>query len=194
MAIRKCPLETLELMIVESLPLSGLKKIKRSSFSDHRGFFSRLFCEKTLKAAGFIKPVSQINHSVTLKQGSIRGLHAQRPPHSEMKLVTCLSGKIWDVAVDIRKNSPTFLKWYATVLSEENQDSLLIPEGFAHGFQSLSNNTCLIYCHSHGYEPSFEIRLHPKDPMLNIDWPLEIQDLSEKDQEAAFIEPQFQGI
>ena len=93
MAIRKCPLETLELMIVESLPLSGLKKIKRSSFSDHRGFFSRLFCEKTLKAAGFIKPVSQINHSLTLKKGSIRGLHAQRPPHSEMKLVTCLCSR-----------------------------------------------------------------------------------------------------
>lgn len=194
MAIRECPLETLGLMIVDSLPLSGLKKIKRASFSDHRGFFSRLFCEKTLKTEGFLKSVSQINHSVTLKKGSIRGLHAQYPPHAEMKLVTCLSGKIWDVAVDIRKNSPTFLKWYATILSEENQESLLIPEGFAHGFQSLSDNTCLIYCHSHGYEPSFELRLHPQDPALTINWPLEVQDLSKKDQEAAFIGPQFEGM
>ena len=110
------------------LPLSGLKRVERQNLGDARGFLSRLFCADELAAAGWRKPVAQINQTVTTRRGAVRGMHFQRPPHAEMKLVTCLRGAIFDVAVDLRKGSPTFLRWHAEELSSENRRALLIPE------------------------------------------------------------------
>ena len=130
---------------VKDLPLQGLKLIERSRNSDSRGFLSRLFCREELIAAGWNKPIAQINHTYTSKQGAVRGMHFQKEPYTEMKLVSCVRGKIWDVAVDLRENSSTFLESYGEILSDENNAALLIPEGFAHGFQALTDNCELIY-------------------------------------------------
>ena len=123
---------------IQSTPLSGLQVITRQMLGDHRGFLSRLFCADELAQAGWTKPIAQINHTYTAKKGTVRGMHFQHPPHAEMKLVSCIRGEVWDVAVDLRANSPTFLHWHAEVLSADNHKALLIPEGFAHGFQTLS--------------------------------------------------------
>jgi dTDP-4-dehydrorhamnose 3,5-epimerase len=133
---------------VEATPLSGLKLIQRQKLEDSRGFFSRFFCAEELANAGFAQPVAQMNHTLTRRRGSVRGLHFQYPPHAEDKLVSCLHGEIFDVAIDIRRDSPTFLHWHAEKLSAENGRSLLIPKGFAHGFQALTDDAELLYVHS----------------------------------------------
>lgn len=176
------------------LPLAGLKLIERVCLDDERGSFSRLFCARELKAAGWVKPVVQVNHSITYRKGTVRGLHFQYPPYSEMKLVTCTRGKIWDIAVDIRSGSSTFLKWHAEILTAQNRRALLIPEGFAHGFQALSNQVELCYFSSSPYCPKAEGGLNPIDPLLNIRWPLQITILSRKDKRWPFICKNFAGI
>ena len=117
-------------------PLSHLKLVQRKTIEDHRGFLSRFYCADEFRMAGITKPIAQINHALTRKKGAVRGLHFQHPPHAETKLVSCLKGEIWDVAVDIRSGSPTFLQWHGEILSEANRKSMLIPEGYAHGFQA----------------------------------------------------------
>ncbi len=129
-------------------PLDGLKVIIRKPIEDPRGFFCRFFCAEEFLEAGFQKSISQINHTFTRGKGAVRGLHFQYPPHAEGKIVSCLRGEVYDVAVDIRKGSPTFLHWHGEILSAANQRSLLIPEGFAHGFQTLTENCELLYLHS----------------------------------------------
>ena len=114
---------------ISDLSLAGLKLITRQRLGDSRGFLSRLFCAEELAAAGWVKPVAQINHTYTAIRGTLRGMHFQRPPHAEMKLVSCLRGEVWDVAVDVRPGSPTFLCWHAERLSANNGQALLIPEG-----------------------------------------------------------------
>ncbi|MFM7576864.1 MAG: dTDP-4-dehydrorhamnose 3,5-epimerase family protein, partial [Microcystaceae cyanobacterium] len=136
------------------LGIAGLKTVTRQPIGDRRGFLARLFCAEELKEAGWHKPIAQINHTYTAQAGTVRGLHYQNPPHAEMKLVTCIQGQIWDIAVDLRANSPTFLTWQGAVLSAENHSALLIPEGCAHGFQALTDDVELIYCHSVPYNPT----------------------------------------
>ncbi|MDZ7804392.1 MAG: dTDP-4-dehydrorhamnose 3,5-epimerase family protein [Thiohalophilus sp.] len=119
-------------------PLPGLRLIQRQRIGDHRGFMDRLFCAEELAEAGWVRPIAQINHTYTHRRGTVRGMHFQSPPHAEMKLVTCLRGAVWDVAIDLRPDSPTFLAWHGEELSPDNQRALLIPEGFAHGFQALT--------------------------------------------------------
>ncbi len=176
-------------LTIHPLPLPGLCRITRKSLEDERGFLSRLFCTEELTACGWNKPISQINHSYTNKYGTVRGMHFQKAPHAEIKLVTCIRGKVWDVAVDNRPDSKTYLHWYAEELSSENNNALLIPEGFAHGFQALTNETELIYCHSAPYTPEAEDGLHVLDPILNINWPLKISQLSERDNNFSFLPP-----
>lgn len=180
--------------IVHDTPLADLKVIERQQVGDSRGFFSRLFCADELAAAGWRKPVAQINETLTRQQGTIRGMHYQRPPHAEMKLVTCLAGEIWDVAVDLRRGSPTFLRWHAEELSAANSRAMLIPEGFAHGFQTLAANCSLLYLHSVPYAAEAEAGLNPKDPMLGITWPLEIAELSARDSRHPLLSRQFEGV
>jgi dTDP-4-dehydrorhamnose 3,5-epimerase len=174
--------------------ITDLKIVKRLLIGDQRGFLSRLFCQEELLTIGWNKPIVQINQTFTKKRGTVRGMHFQHPPHAEMKLVMCLRGAIWDIAVDLRAESPTFLQWYGVELSGENQKALLIPEGFAHGFQTLSDDCELLYFHSAVYMSSSEAGLNPKDPKLSIAWPLDISELSERDQQHPLLDQQFKGL
>ncbi|WP_336810816.1 dTDP-4-dehydrorhamnose 3,5-epimerase family protein [Bosea sp. MMO-172] len=180
--------------VVTDLPLRGLKLLERKRMSDERGFLSRLFCAEELAAAGWRKPAAQINHTCTVQQGAVRGMHFQLPPYAEMKLVTCLKGEVWDVAVDLRAGSPSFLQWHAERLSAQNNRALLIPEGFAHGFQVLSDGAELLYCHSVPYTPEAEAGLNPQDRRLDIGWPLPVADMSERDATRSFLEPSYAGV
>ena len=132
-------------LICTDLPMSGLALIERQRLGDSRGFLSRLFCAEELNKTGWKKPIAQINHTLTSQCGTVRGMHFQHPPYAEMKLVTCIRGQVWDVVVDLREDSPTFLHWHAEILSRENNRALLIPEGFAHGFQTLVDDVELLY-------------------------------------------------
>jgi dTDP-4-dehydrorhamnose 3,5-epimerase len=175
-------------------PIVGLKVIERKPISDRRGSLARIFCADQLKNAGWEKSIAQINQTVTKKRGTVRGMHFQNAPHAEMKLVSCLQGEIWDVAVDLRKNSPTFLKWHAEKLSTENCRALLIPEGFAHGFQTLSDDCELIYLHSAPYFQDAESGIRPNDSYLKISWPLDFFEISTRDAEHPLLNDQFIGI
>lgn len=175
-------------------PIAGLKVIERKPISDSRGSLARIFCADLLKSAGWKKPIAQINQTATKKKGTVRGMHFQNAPHTEMKLVSCLQGEIWDVAVDLRKNSPTFLNWHAEKLSSENCRSLLIPEGFAHGFQTLSDDCDLLYLHTAPYVREAESGIRPSDPYLVIPWPLEIFEISVKDADHPLLNDKFMGI
>ena len=166
---------------VIATPLAGLQLVRRQKLGDARGFLTRLFCADELGGAGWTGPIAQINHTFTGRQGTVRGMHLQRPPHGEIKLVSCLRGEVWDVAVDLRTDSPTFLRWHAQRLSADNGCALLIPQGFAHGFQSLSDDVELLYCHSAAHAPQSEAGLHPQDERMGIAWPLPITELSARD-------------
>ena len=179
---------------VQHLPLAGLTRITRQFLGDSRGFLSRVFCSDELADIGWIQPVAQINHTYSAQAGTVRGLHFQHPPYSEIKLVTCLRGKIWDVAVDLRAGSETFLNWHAEELSAENGHSLLIPKGFAHGFQTLSDDVDLLYCHSEPYTRDAEAGLNPQDIKLAIDWPLTITEISKRDTLHPMLNSQFAGL
>lgn len=175
-------------------PLAGLKIVERSRQSDERGFFSRMFCAEELQAAGWSKPIAQINQTLTRRQGTVRGMHFQFPPHAEMKLVNCVRGEVWDVAVDLRRGSPTFLKWFGARLSAQNGHALLIPEGFAHGFQALGEDCELIYFHTCAYHAASEGAVHPEEPRVAIQWPEAIAELSTRDRGHPILPPAFQGI
>jgi dTDP-4-dehydrorhamnose 3,5-epimerase len=179
---------------IQTTALPGLSVVTRSKLGDERGFLSRLFCSQELSAAGWQQPVAQINHTFTARTGTLRGMHYQQVPHAEMKLVQCLQGKIWDVAVDLRPASPTFLKWHGEILSADNGRALLIPEGFAHGFQTLSPDCVLLYVHSTAYHPASEAGLRFDDAALAIDWPLPVTDLSERDQQHPLLSSTFSGV
>lgn len=175
-------------------PLAGLQVVQRQLISDARGFLSRFYCAEEFRDAGVVKPIAQMNHTLTKQQGAVRGLHFQLPPHAETKIVSCLHGEIWDIAVDLRRDSPTFLHWHGEILSAENRKSLLIPEGFAHGFQALTPDCELLYLHTANYHPEAERGLQVSDPRLTIAWRLPIIDLSPRDQNHPFISSDFQGI
>lgn len=179
---------------IKDLPLADLKCLTRQHLGDARGFLSRLFCADELSMAGWRKPIVQINHTYTSCSGSIRGLHYQNPPYSEMKLISCIRGEVWDVAVDLRAGSSTFLQWHAEILSAENGNALLIPEGFAHGFQTISNDCELLYLHTATYAPEAESGLRYDDPQLDIPWRLPVADISERDRSHPLLTPQFGGI
>ena len=179
---------------IADLPLAGLKRIERQRLGDARGFLSRLFCAEELGAAGWDKPIAQINHSYTAKRGAVRGMHFQYPPHADMKLVRCLRGEVWDVAVDIRAGSKAFLRSHAEILSADNGRALLIPQGFAHGFQVLSDDAELLYCHSSAYNANVEGGLNPQDPMLAISWPQQISEMSLRDSQHSMLTEEFAGV
>ncbi len=163
-------------------PLADLYVVERMRLADDRGYFSRLFCEDELGALWPRGSAVQINESWTTGRGVVRGLHYQAAPHEEMKFVTCLSGRIFDVAVDVRPWSPTYLRWHGEELSAENMRSMLVPPGFAHGFQTLSEACLLLYLIDTPYAPAFEGGVNPLDPTLGIEWPLPISLLSDRDR------------
>ena len=175
-------------------PIAGLMLVQRLRLEDSRGFLSRFYCAEEFNAAGVHQSIAQINHTLTRSKGAVRGMHFQSPPHAETKVVSCLHGEVFDVAVDLRKNSPTFLQWHGAVLSAENQRSLLIPEGFAHGFQALTDDCELIYLHTAAYQPAAEGAVYANDPRLAIAWPLDITEMSERDCAHPLLAVEFEGI
>lgn len=175
-------------------PLAGAYVIELEPLLDERGLFARAFCEREFAAIGFHKHIVQINHSVTMGKGAIRGMHYQLPPVCETKIVRCVHGEIFDVMVDLRAGSPTFLKWHGVELSKENMRIVFIPEGFIHGFQTLSNNAELIYHHSEFYSPEHEHGFRFDDPALAIKWPLPAGAISAKDQSYRLMDSSFKGI
>lgn len=175
-------------------PLDGLFTLEPKPIKDERGLFERFFCKNDFQALGLTKEIVQINHSITTKEGSIRGIHYQKPPFTETKIIRCIKGSIFDVAIDIRENSPTFLKYFTQILSEENNNYIFIPDGFAHGFQTLEDNTQLIYLHTNLYMKESEGIINYNDPKLAIKWPLTLSSISEKDANCPFLDNNFSGI
>ncbi len=181
-------------LTITDLPMSGLKLVERRRLGDSRGFLSRLYCAEELASAGWHKPIVQINHTFTAQRGTVRGMHYQQPPHAEMKLVTCIQGEVWDVAVDLRAGFPTFLHWHAEKLTADNHRALLIPEGFAHGFQTISDNVIMLYCHNSAHNPDSEAALNAQDPRLAITWPQAITVLSPRDAKHPLLNSEFTGV
>lgn len=180
--------------VASETSLAGLTVVERTRIEDERGFLSRLYCRNALEQIGFTDPIAQINQTLTRARGTVRGLHFQRPPHAEDKLVSCLRGEVFDVAVDLRAGSPTLLQWHAERLSAANGLGLLIPKGFAHGFQALTDDCELLYLHSAMYQPDAEAALNALDPALAIDWPLPVTEMSARDRGHPMLGAEFAGI
>lgn len=172
----------------------GLWVIETESKSDGRGFLTRLFCKNEFDTINFHKEFVQENLTLTKAKGTFRGLHYQIPPHSEAKLVRCISGKVHDIVIDLRKNSNTFLKYFTVELDSAKLNMLLIPEGFAHGFQSLTDDCIMLYLHSNFYNPEYERGIRFDDPEINVTLPLPITEISERDKNHPLIEHEFEGI
>ena len=162
-------------------PLQGLSVIHRKPIRDERGYLERMFCSTALATLLQGRSIRQINRTLTMRCGTVRGMHFQTPPHAEMKFVSCLRGEVFDVAVDLRPDSPTRFQWHAEVLSSENFKTLAIPEGLAHGFQALTDHCEMLYFHTEDYHRESEGGLNPLDPMLEIAWPLAVSDISSRD-------------
>jgi dTDP-4-dehydrorhamnose 3,5-epimerase len=175
-------------------PLSGLRVLQRKPIGDSRGYLERLFCIEELQALAPGRHIAQINHTLTASRGTVRGMHFQRPPYAEIKFVSCLRGEVFDVAVDLRDNSPTFLRWHAEVLSAYNHQTLVIPEGFAHGFQTLTDDCEMLYFHTAAYHPGAEGGLNAQDPRLAIQWPLPVAGLSPRDAAHPLLDNSFTGM
>lgn len=161
---------------------------------DDRGWFVRTYCKNEFSNIGHHKEWMQINHSFTKNKGTVRGMHYQLPPYGEIKLVRCIAGTVYDVIVDLRKGSDTYLQWLGTELSAENKEMIYIPEGFAHGFQALSNHCELMYHHSQLYTPEAEKGIKYNDPRLRIKWPLDVNHVSERDAGHEYLNENFKGI
>lgn len=175
-------------------PLADLHEVHGLTVTDVRGHFSRLFCDQEFASVRPGMHFTQVNLSRTTQKGSVRGMHFQLPPAAEAKLVRCLRGSVFDVVVDLREGSPTLLHWHAIELSEDNDRAMLIPEGFAHGFQTLSDDAHLLYMHTTSWTPECEAGLRHDDPRLAIAWPLPITLVSEKDRGFSFLGSEFSGV
>ena len=168
-------------MIFIPTKLNGSFIIDLEKHGDERGFFARAWCQKEFAAHGLNENIVQCNVSYNKQKGTIRGLHYQIKPYEEAKLVRCMKGAISDVIVDLRPSSPTYKQWIAVELSEANRRALYVPEGFAHGFQTLMDDTELFYQVSQFYAPEFERGVRWNDPAFAINWPFPISNISSKD-------------
>lgn len=178
-------------MKFEQTILHGVYIVTLQPNYDERGMFSRVYCKKEFESINHTKEFVQINHSITVNKGTIRGLHYQKPPKCETKLIRCIQGSVYDVVVDLRKNSPTRLKWIGVELSKKELKMIYIPEGCAHGFQTLEDNTELLYHHTQYYSPESEGSVRYNDAILNINWPEEVTNISVKDKDIPLINEDF---
>lgn len=169
-------------LTVTPLNLSGVYGLQRRIDCDPRGHFSRLFCAEELRELGWSEPVAQVNLSVTERAGTVRGLHLQREPAQEAKLVQCVQGRVWDVVLDLRQGSNSFGQWIGRLLDAKQGAGILIPAGCAHGFQALEDHSALVYFHDVPFAPDFQAGVNALDPALSIEWPLPIALLSERDR------------
>ena len=174
--------------------IPGLRVAVLSAHEDERGSFLRTYCREEMLQAGVDLPVAQINHSRTTSVGAIRGMHFQRAPHAETKMVRCIAGEVYDVAIDLRRGSLTFLNWYGEVLTAQNRKMMIIPEGFAHGFQVLRAQSELLYLHTAAYAPHAEGGVAFDEPRLSIEWPVDVTDLSDRDRRHPHLGPGYQGL
>ncbi|GAB1542614.1 dTDP-4-dehydrorhamnose 3,5-epimerase [Scytonema sp. NUACC21] len=169
-------------MIFTETELKGAYIIDLDQKHDHRGFFARTFCAQEFEAHGLKPTVAQCNLSFNYKKGTLRGMHYQLPPAAETKLIRCISGAIYDVIIDMRPESPTFLQHIGVELSAENRRALYVPEMFAHGYQALTDGAEVVYQVGEFYTPGYERGLRHDDPFFNIQWPIEVTEISEKDK------------
>jgi dTDP-4-dehydrorhamnose 3,5-epimerase len=174
--------------------IDGVYSLKTEPQHDERGYFERRFCAREFKSAGIPFAPAQINHSATVVRGTIRGLHYQIAPMCEAKVVQCIKGRIFDVAVDLRENSPTYLWWHGEELDAEEGSALLVPQGCAHGFQSLEDNCEVLYFSDQYYSQVYERNVNFADPQINIRWPLPVKAISEKDDNAPFVTEDFEPV
>ena len=181
-------------MIFKETSLKGSYVITIEPVEDERGWFARTYCKNEFLSIGHMKEWVQMNHSFTKQKGTVRGMHYQRPPYGEIKLVRCIAGSVYDVIIDLRANSATYLQYFGIELSAVNKKMIYIPEGFAHGFQALSNDAELVYNHSQFYLPGVEAGVRYNEPSINIKWPLELTNISERDNSHPFIDANFKGL
>lgn len=181
-------------MIVNETSLKGSYVLTLEPIEDERGWFARTYCKNDFLSLGHDKEWVQMNHSFTKQMGTIRGMHYQRPPYGEIKLVRCIAGSVYDVIIDLRSDSKTFLQYFGIELSASNKKMIYIPEGFAHGFQTLSNDAELVYHHSQFYLPGVEAGVKYNEPAIKIKWPLEITSISERDNSHPLIDANFKGL
>ena len=179
---------------LHATPIAGVHVLERHLIGDSRGYLERMFCDDELAECWGPSRIRQVNHTHTAARGTVRGLHFQHAPHAETKVVSCLRGEVFDVAVDLRRGSPTFLRWHAEVLSDTNHRSLLIPPGVAHGFQTLVPDCELLYFHSARHVPDAEGGVHPADPRVSVAWPLAVDGLSPRDASHPWLPSDFAGV
>lgn len=181
-------------MRIEPAPLEGAATIELDLRGDERGFFARMYCEKEFAAAGLETRFVQANNSSNAQRGTLRGLHYQLPPDTEVKLVRCIRGALWDVIVDVRPGSRSFGRWFGAELTAQNRRMMYVPRGFAHGFITLTDDSELIYFVSDFYEPKQERGLRWNDPKIAIDWPIAPSVISEKDANWPDFESDWHGV
>ncbi|MBI5529696.1 MAG: dTDP-4-dehydrorhamnose 3,5-epimerase [Deltaproteobacteria bacterium] len=174
-------------MIFKESPLRGVWLIDLERREDDRGFFARFFCEREFESKGLASGFVQVNNSLSLKKGTLRGMHYQLPPHQEVKVVRCIAGSLWDVVLDVRPGSPTFGRWFGAELSARNRTMMYVPRGFAHGFFTLEDDTEALYLVSEFYTPNVERCIRWNDPQFKIEWPGPPVVISQKDR----AEPDF---
>ena len=169
-------------MIFKETNLKGAYLIELDKLQDERGFFARSYCQREFEEHGLNPRVVQCNVSYNVKKGTMRGMHYQVPPYEEAKLVRCTKGAIYDVIIDLRPDSKTYMKHYGVQLDSENRSMLFVPEGFAHGFLTLEDNTEVFYQMSEFYAPDSARGFRWNDPAFDIEWPIEIKVISERDR------------
>lgn len=175
-------------------PFKDLWVIEPEIKSDNRGFLTRLFCKNEFSSINFDQEFVQENLTLTKTNGTFRGFHYQLLPYTEKKLVRCISGKVMDIVIDLRKDSATFLKSFSVELDSDKLNMILVPDGFAHGFQSLTDNCLMLYLHTNFYNTKFERGININDPLIECHLPMPITDISERDKNHIFITPNFKGI
>jgi dTDP-4-dehydrorhamnose 3,5-epimerase len=168
-------------MRFEPAPLEGAYLIHLDRREDERGFFARAFCAEKFAGNGLETRYLQANLSHNARAGIVRGMHYQKPPHEEVKLVRCVSGAIFDAIIDLRENSPTYRTWFGATLSAENGTLMYVPRGFAHGYQALTDGALVHYMVSACYTPDAEAGVHHADPAIGIAWPMPVSETSPKD-------------
>lgn len=178
----------------ESTPLEGVWKLHHRVVADERGGFMRWFCESDFERLGLVSRFPQINHSYCARRGILRGLHYQIAPAAETKVLTCVRGEIFDVIVDMRRGSPSFLQWFGITLRHAEAVSVYVPSGFAHGYQALTSDCAVMYASSAVYNPGCERLLAWNEPRVGIKWPVDQPTLSEKDRGIEWLAADFQGV
>ena len=181
-------------MKFNSTKIKGLYISELEPIRDDRGFFTRAYCNKELEKINIHKPIKQINHSSTSTVGAIRGMHYQNIPFAELKMVRCIAGEVFDVVIDLRKDSETFLQWHGEYMHSKNFKMMVIPEGLAHGFQVIKPNSELLYFHTESYSQKGESGVLYNDEKIGIEWPLQVTDISARDLKHKLITKEFKGI